>query len=120
MIFEFYWQQSVVVDAQFLLSKVNFMLRDYEETLRFISIIEQDTSNFDGSRRRLKMVADMFAIKGTVLYWVLVRQKVRLLACMFEDVMFVHKTSLHIIISNNLYFVCLICWYEWAVGFAIL
>ena len=56
--------QSVVVDAQFLLCKINFILREYAETLKCIDLIEQDPSNFDGSRRRLKMSADLFAIKG--------------------------------------------------------
>ena len=54
------------MDAQFLLCKIKFMLREYVETLRCIDLIEQDSSNFDGPRRRLKMSADLFAIKGTI------------------------------------------------------
>ena len=56
------------MDAQFLLCKIKFMLREYVETLRCIDLIEQDSSNFDGPRRRLKMSADLFAIKGTIFF----------------------------------------------------
>ena len=52
------------MDAQFLLCKIHFILREHVETLKCINVIEQDPSNFDGSRRRLKMSADLFAIKG--------------------------------------------------------
>lgn len=54
----------MAVDAQFLLCKVNFMLREYEEAVKCVNLLEQDLSNFDGSRRRLKMAADLFAMKG--------------------------------------------------------
>ena len=40
------------------------MLREYDEVLKCINLLEQDPSNFDGSRRRMKMAADIFAIKG--------------------------------------------------------
>ena len=43
------------------------MLRAYDEALKCINLLEQDIANFDGSRRRLKMAADLFAIKGSIL-----------------------------------------------------
>ncbi|XP_028395895.1 tetratricopeptide repeat protein 7B-like [Dendronephthya gigantea] len=56
--------QPITVDVQFLLCKVYFMFKDYDETLKFVALLENDISNFDGSTRRLKMAADMFAMKG--------------------------------------------------------
>ena len=52
------------MDAQFLLCKVNFMLKEYNETLKCVALLENDAINFDSSTRRMKMVADMFAMKG--------------------------------------------------------
>ena len=52
------------METVLLLCKVNFMLRQYDEVLIFMDTMEQDNSNFEGSQRRLKMIADAFAIKG--------------------------------------------------------
>lgn len=52
------------METVLLLCKVNFMLRQYDEVLKFMDTMEQDNSNFEGSQRRLKMIADAFAIKG--------------------------------------------------------
>ena len=59
------------MDAQFLICKINFMLLEYNETLKCINQIEQDSSNFDGPCRRLKMSADLFAIKGRIVFIIL-------------------------------------------------
>ncbi len=63
------------MDAQFLICKINFMLLEYNETLKCVNQIEQDSSNFDGPCRRLKMSADLFAIKGRIVLIILCLMK---------------------------------------------
>ena len=40
------------------------MLGEYDEVMKCTEMVEEDSGNLEGSCRRLKMIADMFAIKG--------------------------------------------------------
>ncbi|XP_046847827.1 tetratricopeptide repeat protein 7B-like [Xenia sp. Carnegie-2017] len=59
--------QNVALEAQFLRLKIKFMFQEYEETLKIVALIEKDLPVSEGSFRRLKIAAEMFAIKGICL-----------------------------------------------------